>query len=79
MNPIQLKHGPFAIECPPHWGLPYMVTCDAESRLDLVKESTSADWLKAVIKSRGTQKTVRLAAERRLRWLNVRMSEGADK
>jgi len=44
--------------------------CDAESRLAHVKTSTDADWLKQVILHRDTQISVRLAAERRLRWVN---------
>jgi hypothetical protein len=49
---------------------PGALVCDAESRLALVKQSTDADWLERVIGFRNTQKSVRLAAERRLRWVN---------
>lgn len=72
LTPIQLKHGPFAVDRPAHWpGGPRVLHInDAESRLVLVKKSCDADWLTAVIRDRDVQVTIRLAAERRLRWVN---------
>lgn len=68
MNATQLKHGPFA-QASPGWIVPFVVVGDAVDRIRLVKQSTDADWLKAVIRDRDCQATVRLAAERRLRWV----------
>lgn len=72
MTDFQKQHGPFAKACPASWGLKLdcLHTCDAASRIDLVKESADAEWLQAVIKDRDVQSSVRLAAERRLRWLH---------
>lgn len=77
MNAIQLKHGPFAFACPREWGNPsrYLVTCDVSSRCEMVKRSTDADWLQAVIDHHDTQKTVKLAAERRLRWVTKAVTD----
>lgn len=47
-----------------------MLTCDAESRLRLVKASTDAAWLQRVVGLEGVQKTVLQAAERRLKTLD---------
>lgn len=79
MTEIQIKYGPFACACPPHWGMTHVTTCDVVSRLEMVKKSTDADWLEAVIKHHATQKTVVKAAERRLRRLNVKLCGGATK
>lgn len=46
----------------------HMATCAAEDRLDRVK-TAGPDQLRAMIAWPGTQKTVRQAAERRLRKL----------
>lgn len=75
MTAIQKRHGPFAQKCPSYWGAEYTVTCDAGDRLRMVRESCDAEWLEAVSKHKDTQKTVRAAAERRLRWVNACMSE----
>jgi hypothetical protein len=69
VNAIQIKYGPFAQECPKHWGMTHVTTCGVVDRIAMVKASCDADWLEAVIKHCDTQKTVRLAAERRLRWV----------
>ena len=45
-------------------------TCDAASRLEMVKITSDPLWLNAVTLWPETQKTVRQAAERRLRWVN---------
>ena len=67
MTAIQLKYGPFAKERPAFWpnGPTHLETCGVEDRLALVKESTDQEWLAAVLVQAG-QKTVRLAAARRL-------------
>lgn len=69
LTALQQQHGPFAEPKPAHYPgtSDHMTTCDAESRLSLVKQSTDPDWLRAVIRDRDVQSTVRLAAERRLR------------
>jgi len=69
MNAIQLAHGPFAKDVSwMNWpGKSYVITSDGRDRLRLVKESTDPEWLRAVIRDRDVQSTVRLAAERRLR------------
>jgi hypothetical protein len=69
---LQRKHGPFAVPPPAYWpnGPHALYTCDASSRTALVKESTDAEWLQAVIRDRDVQASVRLAAERRLRRIN---------
>lgn len=71
LTALQQKYGPFAVPVSPHWGIDrdHMLTCDSESRLSQVKQSTDPDWLRAVIRDRDVQSTVRLAAERRLRKL----------
>jgi len=64
LTEIQLKYGPFA-EAVQHWpGRDHVVTCDAESRLDLIKSATDLDWLQAVIRDRDVQASVRLAVGR---------------
>ena len=80
MTAIELKYGPFASEPPKFWpnAPAYLLTCGVEDRIKLVKQSTDWEWLAAVLKT-AEQKTVRVAAARRLKALNVRMSEGADK
>lgn len=70
ITPIQRQYGPFAKECPKHWGMTHVVECGAAGRIQRVRESCNADWLELVIAHADTQKTVRLAAERRLRWVN---------
>lgn len=45
------------------------ICCDADSRLARVKASTDVAWLRSVLAHRDTQRTVVLAAERRLRKL----------
>lgn len=52
----------------PSLGIEYTYTCDAESRLRMVK-NFNIDQLKAVLALTDIQKQVRLAAERRLRKL----------
>jgi hypothetical protein len=74
MTAIQKRHGPFAEKCPSYWGAEYTVTCDAGDRIRMVRESCDAEWLEAVIKHKDTQKTVRAAAERRLRWVNTALT-----
>ncbi len=71
MNAVQLKHGPFAEDVTHmHWpGTDHVVTCGVEDRIALVKKSTDAEWLEVVIAHEETQKTVRVAAERRLKWV----------
>lgn len=71
MDAIQIKFGPWAHNCPPHWGMTHVKTCDAPSRLSLVKRSEDSEWLLAVIKDRDTQMSVRQAADRRLRKLRI--------
>ena len=70
MTEIQRKYGPFANETPKFWpnGPAYLETCGVEDRLALVKKSTDQEWLAAVLVQAG-QKTVRLAAARRLKKL----------
>lgn len=74
MNEIQKQYGPFA-HATTFGGATHCLTCDVVSRIAMVRQSIDAEWLAAVIKHRGTQKTVRLAAERRLRAVN-RQSSG---
>lgn len=70
LDVIQHQHGPFARKSEyPAFGRDYTVTCDGQDRIRMVKESTDPDWLRAVIRDRDVQSTVRLAAERRLRKL----------
>jgi hypothetical protein len=70
VNAIQLQHGPFAQALDyPVFGRDYTVTCDGQDRIRLVRASTDPDWLRAVLRDRDVQSTVRLAAERRLRKL----------
>lgn len=59
-----MKH-PFASTA-----IPGALVCDVDSRLDLVRTSTDAEWLQAVIKHRSCQKAVTVAAKRRLKWVN---------
>lgn len=70
MNEIQKQYGPFARKPAfSYCGRSYEIVCDAASRLDLVKTSTDAEWLQRVIKYPSSQKSVKQAAERRLRWV----------
>lgn len=69
MTALQKHHGPFAEIAPPGCPVRTVVTCDAASRLSLIKSNTDPEWLRAVIRDRDVQSTVRLAAERRLRKL----------
>lgn len=77
LTPIQQLHGPFAVDCPSWWpsGPKVLVTQAVADRLHLVQESTDADWLTAVIRDRDVQVKVRLAAKRRLRWVNKAVKE----
>ncbi len=50
--------------------------CDAESRMQKVRESGDAEWLRRVVRCKDTQKTVREAAERRIRRL-LKTTKGA--
>ena len=50
-------------------GIGRVQTADARPRTEKVRDSTDSEWLRAVIAWPHTQKTVRLAAERRLRKL----------
>lgn len=68
LTEIQMQHGPFAQAFWP--GRDYVLTCGTDERVAMVRKSCDADWLEAVIVHGDTQKTVRLAAERRLRWVN---------
>lgn len=61
---MKIRNHPFASRV-----FPGALVCDVQSRIALVKQSMDADWLEKVIKSKDTQKTVRAAAERRLRWV----------
>lgn len=72
MNAIQKQFGPFAKEVPKSWGvnMTHMNLTDVQGRRGMVMESTDADWLQSVIDHHDTQKTVKLAAERRLKWVN---------
>jgi uncharacterized protein (DUF305 family) len=72
VNAIQKQFGPFAKEIPKSWGvnMTHMSLTDAEGRKRVVMESTDADWLQAVIDHHDTQKSVQLAAQRRLKWVN---------
>lgn len=65
---IQKLHGPFAFRCPfpPH---PILQTCGVADRIEMVKRSTCADWLGYVL-THCEQKSVRVAAARRLKWVN---------
>lgn len=69
MTDLQKKSGPFAVPVPPGFPIKqaHLTICAAASRLDLLKKSTDANWLQAVIRDRDVQATVRLAAQRRLR------------
>jgi hypothetical protein len=80
LNEIQLKHGPFAKDVSwMRWpGRDHVLTCGVDDRIKQVKESTDADWLKAVIRDRDVQATVRIAAERRLRNADISDRAGKD-
>lgn len=67
MNAIQKKFGPWAHPAPKSYGTTHTKTCDAQSRLQEIRKSSDREWLRAVIKNRDTQKTVRTAARARLR------------
>ena len=80
MTDFQKQHGPFAVKPMTDWpnGPKVLYTCDAESRIAQVKESTDFDWLRAVMLDRDVQSTVRLAAERRLRKLHKQSNASAE-
>lgn len=63
-----MTDNPFRRLAPPGWGIQFVETIDAQSRLDMVRKF-DAEQLRAVISMPGVQKAVRLAAERRLRSL----------
>ncbi len=65
MNAIQKQFGPFAHACPPGWGMTHVHTSGADDRIKMVKQSDDQEWLAAVI-SHAEQKTVRVAAARRI-------------
>jgi hypothetical protein len=68
VNTIQKKYGPFARpSVVPGWT--HVQVCNVADRIGLVKESTDADWLSYVL-THAEQKSVRLAAARRLKWVN---------
>lgn len=69
LTAIQKQHGPFAIVDDVCGKATVMVWATVEDRVHLVKKSTDADWLQAVIRDRDMQASVRIAAERRLRWV----------
>lgn len=69
LTELQKQHGPFASAAPAGWPVPVVITGDGGDRVRLVRESTDPEWLRAVIKDRDVQTSVRLAAERRLRKL----------
>lgn len=60
---------PFQRPCPPVWGVPYVEVCGVQDRLDLVRKMSVEDLEKVVAIGHFIQRTVLLAAERRLRRL----------
>jgi hypothetical protein len=65
---LQRKYGPFAFPTiVPE--LTHVTVCSVADRIALVKDSTDADWLGYVL-THAEQKSVRLAAARRLKWVN---------
>lgn len=76
MTKIQKLHGPFAKKTP-GWMVPYTVTCSAEDRIRMVRESNDQEWLGDVLK-RAEQKTVRVAAARRLKKLLYQEAEAQN-
>ena len=61
------KGDPFAQKTP-GWGHGYTRWCDVKSMLDRVREFDKTE-LRAALRQRNLQKTVRIAVERRLRKL----------
>lgn len=60
---------PWSQPAPKGWGISHVTTCEAQSRLAKIKESTDIAWLRQVLAWADNQLAVRLAAERRLRKL----------
>lgn len=60
---------PFRRPCPPHWGVPYTEDCSVDDRLHRVRTMSVAELERVVAIGWCIQKTVLLAAERRLRKL----------
>lgn len=60
---------PFQRPAPARFGIPYTEACGVEDRLDLVRKMSVEDLEKVVAIGSSIQRTVLLAAERRLRKL----------
>ena len=75
LTETQRLHGPFAIPAPAFWpgGPKVLYICGVQDRITMVKKSTDADWLGYVV-THAEQKTVRVAAARRLKWVNKAVS-----
>lgn len=67
--PASELFSPFRRPCPPSWGVPYVEDCSVDDRLHRVRTMSAEDLEKVVAIGWCIQKTVLLAAERRLRKL----------
>lgn len=71
LTELQKKYGPWAEPAPPGYRITHTATCDVRDRLGMVRNSVDVEWLRAVSRDAHAQKTVRLAAQSRLRKLNA--------
>jgi len=72
LTQLQKQYGPWAVDPPGRYSrgsLDHSLICTVAERLPMIKESFDHQWLRAVIADLDSTKTVRQAAERRLRKL----------
>jgi hypothetical protein len=63
------KRDPFAVKAPPGWGVKYTRWCTAKDQIDQIRRNFTAAECRAALRLPDLAKTVRAAAEAKLRRL----------